>query len=436
MLRRLLVVLWLMLFVLPAARAADALYVHCGKLIVDAAKPPLSPGDLVIIDGKVQAVASRLDVPVGATQLDLSSETVMPGFVDGHTHLYTGPRGEHPSDVLAVLRASKAVGYAVSIGVAGMRILGTEGFIDVALAKAIDEGSIPGPHIVAAAHAISIPGGHGDFLTLPPTLPLLSLYDPLHGFINSPEDAEKAVHLQVKYGARVIKILASGGVMSPLDSPDAEQVSAEEMRVIVEEAHMDNIKVAAHCENTRTILDALHAGVDSIEHGPGLTAEGADFMKSHGVVLDPTVYIVDSILTRGEKAHLPDYMLNKARVLGARQFAGMQLAMSRGVTIGAGSDMSYVPPEAWGEKGMLKGTVLDEVIDLVHHGMTPQQAIVAGTSTTAGLLGLDQLGTLESGKEADFLAVDGDPLTDIHAIEATRVVVYQGRIITDRREAK
>ncbi|MGH9432627.1 MAG: amidohydrolase family protein [Terriglobia bacterium] len=418
---------------LAAANPPEALYVHCGKLIYDASQPPLAPGDVVIAEGKVQAVGGHLQAPAGARKLDLSAYTILPGFVDGHTHLYTGPRDDHPSDPLAAVRASKDVAYALRLGVVGMRILGTEGFIDVALARAIDEGTIPGPHIIAAAHAITIPGGHGDFFALPPSLPEHQFYTPLHGFINSPADAEAAVHLQIKYGAKVIKILASGGVMSPLDSPYAEQVSAEEMKVIVEQAHMANLKVAAHCENSRTIHDALMAGMDSIEHGAGLTSEDADYMRAHGIVLDPTTYIVDSILVYGEKAHLPDYILRKGRDLAAKQFAGMKLAMSKGVIIGAGSDMSYAPPEAWGKKGVLKGTVLDEIIDLVHHGMTPQQALIAGTKTTAALLGLDQVGSIEKGKEGDFVAVQGDPLSDIHAIENTKLVVYQGKVVVDHR---
>ncbi|MGH9455190.1 MAG: amidohydrolase family protein [Terriglobia bacterium] len=439
MLKKLLAIasfLMLATFGLASANPSNTLYVHCGKLIYDAARPPFSPGDIVIVDGKVQAVGSHLDAPAGARKLDLSAYTVLPGFVDGHTHLYTGPRDEHPSDPLAAVRASKDVAYALDLGVVGMRILGTEGFIDVALANAIDEGTIPGPHIVPAAHAITIPGGHGDFFALPPSLPEHEFYTPLNGFINSPADAEAAVHLQIKYGAKVIKILASGGVMSPLDSPYAEQVSAEEMKVIVEEAHMDNIKVAAHCENSRTIHDTLMAGVDSIEHGAGLTPEDADYMKAHGIVLDPTTYIVDSILVYGEKARLPDYIMRKGRDLAAKQFAGLKLAMSKGVTIGAGSDMEYAPPEAWDKKGVLKGTVLDEIIDLVHHGMTPQQALISGTKNTAALLGLDQAGSIEKGKEGDFVAVEGDPLSDIHSIENTRLVVFQGKVVVDHRSGQ
>ena len=304
-----------------------------------------------------------------------------------------------------------------------MRILGSSDFIDVGLRDAIEEGTMPGPHIIPAGHALTIPAGHGDSFTFPATLPLDSYYTPLNGFVNSPQDAEKAVHLQIKYGARVIKILASGGVGSPLDSPTAEQLSPEEMKVIVEQAHMDNIKVAAHDENLKTILDALHAGADSIEHGSELNREAVDYMKTHGVFLVPTVFIVDNILQNGEKEHLPDYMLRKARELAEKHFASFKLAVGSGVTIAAGSDMSYEPG---------KGTVLNEVMTEVKYGMSPQQALLSATKRGAALLGLDNLGTIASGMEGDLVAVEGDPLTDISAMGRVRVVVNKGKLVLDR----
>ena len=244
-----------------AATTPKVTYVRCGKLIYDAEKPPLAQAAVVISDGKVTAVGTGVSAPEGAEQIDLSRYTVLAGFVDAHIHIWSGPFGKQASEPLAALRGAKAMSYALSSGVVGARVLGTEGFIDVALKDAIEEGTIPGPHLVPAAHAITIPGGHGDFFPAPPFLPMDDFYTPLNGFINSPADAEKAVHLQIKYGARVIKVLASGGVLSPLDSPTAEQVSPEELRVIVEQAHMDHVKVAAHAENIRTIMAALLAGV-------------------------------------------------------------------------------------------------------------------------------------------------------------------------------
>src|SRR5271155_4537295 len=403
-----------------AAPPSKVVYVRCGKLIYDAEKPPMVPAVVVITDGKVSAVGKDITVPAGAEQIDLSSYTVMPGFVDAHIHIWSGAFGQPVSEPLAALRGSKAMSYALSSGVVGARVMATQGFIDVALKDAIEDGTIPGPHLVPAAHAISIPGGHGDFNAQPPYLPMDDFYTPMHGFINSPADAEKAVHLQIKYGARVIKVMASGGVLSPLDSPTSEQLSLEELKVVVEQAHMAHVKVGSHAENIRSIRASLEAGVDSIEHGSELDQAAADFMKSHGVVFVPTVFIVEESVANGVRMHFPEYVITKVNALAKTHFPSFQLALRSGVTIAAGSDHSYGPGT---------GTVRDEMIAEVKYGMTPQQALVSGTKTSAALLGLDQLGTVETGKEGDLVGVDGDPLSDIHALEKVRAVVFQGKSV-------
>ena len=403
-----------------AAEGAKTLFVRCGKLIYDTEKPPIVNADVIITGGKITAVGQHLAVPAGARQVDLSKDTVLPGFLDAHIHLWTGPRNAPAVDgPLQALRAQQDMRHALSLGIVAVRVVGTANFIDVALGHAIDEGVIPGPHVIPAAHAISIIGGHGDFLNFPEELRLASFYTPLNGYVNSPADAEKAVHLQIKYGAKVIKVLASGGVLSPLDSPFAEQLSPEELKVICEEAHMDNLKVAAHAENLRSILAALHAGVDSIEHGSELDAEAIDYMKSHHVYLDPTVFIVGNILKNGAKMHLPAYALTKTRELAAKHFASFAMALKANVTMAAGSDQSYGPEG---------GTVLDEMIALVEHGMTPEQALTAATKHNADLLGLNGLGTIAVGKEASLVAVEGDPMADIHAVKNTRAVIFEGTV--------
>lgn len=378
---------------------------------------PRPHAGVVITDGKITAVGADVTPPSGAQQIDLSQYTVLPGLIDAHTHLWTGPFGATPSAGLGLLRATKAVDYAVRSGIVGMRILGSEDFIDVALRDAIDEGTIPGPHIVPCGHAISIIGGHGDFVNMPVQFPLVDHYTPLNGFINSPDDAEKAVHLQIKYGAKVIKVLASGGVLSPLDSPTAEQVSPEELRVIVEQAHMDHLKVAAHAENLTTILAALHAGVDSIEHGSELDQEAIDYMNAHHTTLVPTVYIVDNIMTNGAKMHMPPWVLRKANEVGTKQINSYKMALHNNVFMAAGSDQSYEPG---------KGTVRDEIMAEVKFGMTPEQALTSATKHAAQLVGLDDLGTVAVGKEGDLVAVQGDPMSDIHALDNVKAVVYQG----------
>lgn len=411
---------------LAFAAVPKVVFVRCGKLIYDTEKPAISNAGVVITDGKITAVGSNVSAPAGAEQIDLSQYTVLPGLIDAHTHLWTGAFGAIPSPGLGLLRATRAVDYALRSGIVAMRILGSDNFIDVALHDAIDERTIPGPHIVPCGHAISIIGGHGDFLNMPVQFPLEDYYTPLNGFINSPEDAEKAVHLQIKYGAKVIKVLASGGVLSPLDSPTAEQVSPEELRVIVEQAHMDQIKVAAHDENLPTILAALHAGVDSIEHGSELNQDAIDYMNAHHVTLVPTVYIVDNIMTNGAKMHMPPWVIRKANELGAKHIASFKMALQNGVFMAAGSDQRYEPG---------KGTVRDEVITEVKFGMTPEQALTAATKHGAELLGLDDLGTVAVGKEGDLVAVQGDPMSDIHVLENMKAVVYKGASIAPMNHA-
>ena len=400
--------------------APRVLVVRCGTLVADLAGQPLRNATVVIADGKITQVGTQVAAPPDAEQLDLSAYTVIPGLIDAHSHLWTGPlTSQMVSDPLATVRATKAVAFALDSGVVGLRTVGGQGFIDVALATAIDEGTIPGPHIVPGAHAISTPGGHGDFIPLPPNFPLDDYYTPLNGFINSPADAEKAVHLQIKYGARVIKILASGGVASPLDSPTSEQVSPEEMKVIVEQAHNSGLKVAAHAENLKTILDALHAGVDSIEHGSDLNQEAVDFMKAHHVYLVPTLNVVDSIVQMND-ARFPELMIRKGKALAERHFGSFRLAFANGVTMAAGSDDFYQPDHPAG--------LPSELVTDVKYGMTPKQALVNATVNSAALLGLDALGTIAAGKEGTLVAVDGDPLTDITAVHRVRAVVKAGQV--------
>jgi imidazolonepropionase-like amidohydrolase len=405
-----------------AAAASNLVYVRCGKLIFDAERPPLTNAAVVIAEGKITAVGAELAAPAGAEQIDLSRYTVLPGLLDAHTHLWSGTSFDTPSTALAAARGTRAVDYALRSGIVAMRVLHTNGFVDVALHDAIEEGTIAGPHIIPAAHALTIPGGHGDFIALPPQFSLSDYYTPLHGFVNSPADAEKAVHLQIMHGAKVIKVMASGGLLAPRDSPETQQLSPEELRVIVEQAHMAHLKVASHAENLASILASLRAGVDSIEHGSGLDEEAIGLMKQNHVVLVPTVYRIAEDLAGKGGRRLGREMQAKAQELAQRHLASFKLAMTSGVNIAAGSDELYEPGGA---------TVRDELVADVQHGMSPQDALVSATRHGAELLGLSALlGTVEVGKEGDLIAVEGDPLTDIQALLSIRAVVYQGKTLS------
>ena len=403
--------------------SADVLYIKTGRLIADPGQPSIAQAAIVITDGIVTAAGPGLAVPSGARQIDLSNYTVLPSILDAHCHLWTGGLLQTPSPAYAALKAAQSVGYAVQSGVSALRVLGSTDFIDVAMRDAIEDGTIPGPHVIPAAHALTIPGGHGDRMTLPYSIPFADLYTPLHGFVSSPADAERAVQMQIKFGARVIKLAASGGVGSPLDWPSDEHLSPEEMRVAIEQAHMHHLKVAAHAENLKTILDAVAAGVDSIEHGSELNSEAIDSMKRHGTILVPTLNVVDTFQTFGERQHLPEIMMMKARNLAKSHFASFQLALKNGMTMAAGSDTFYSPGGT---------TVLDELVTEVKYGMSPKQALQTGTTEAAKLLGLEKLGRIAPGMEADLIAVEGDPLNDIHALERVRFVLYKGAVMKDR----
>jgi imidazolonepropionase-like amidohydrolase len=417
------------------ARAADVLYVKAAHLVLDASQPAVGPGAIVITDGMVTAAGVNVPVPAGARQIDLGGLTIMPSLLDAHTHLAGGaprPQPGQPTPLAtpayAALQAQKSVDAALRLGVAAMRVLGTADFLDVAIGNAIDDGVIPGPHVIPAAHPLSIVGGHDDFAPLPYTLDVRDLYTPLHGYIGSPADAEKAVQLQIKYGARVIKLMASGGVGSPLDSPADENLTLDEMRAAVQQAHMHHLKAAAHAESLQAILDAMRAGVDSIEHGSDLNPEALDYMKSHNIVLVPTVRVA---ITSANQTTRPApgefgasaYSQFKAKQLAAKHEASFALALKSGVTMAAGSDNAYTA----GSTGVFAELVTD-----VEHGMSARQALVSATLHGAALLGLDTLGKLAPGMEGDFIAVDGDPLADIHALEKVRLVVFKGKIVTDK----
>jgi imidazolonepropionase-like amidohydrolase len=414
------------------ARNADVLYITAARLIVDVTRPPIPSGAVIIADGVVTAAGANVPIPAGARRIDAGALTIMPSLIDSHTHLSGGAPGWQPGRPRPIpspgywaLNAQKSVARALSVGVAAMRDMQSDDFVDVAIAQAIDDGVIPGPHVIPAAHALSVIGGHEDFAQLSFTMDIESKYNPLHGFVASPAGAEKAAQLQIKYGARVIKLMASGGVGSPLDYPSDPNLTFDEMRAAVEQAHMHHLKAAAHAENLRSVLDALKAGVDSIEHGSELNQEATDYMKAHNVVLVPTVRVVMTSATTpppGAPAMSP-FGQFKAKQLLDKHLAAFALALKNGVTIAAGSDTAY-PPEGTG--------VFAEVVTMVERGMSAQKALEAATIRGASLLELSTLGALTPGMEGDLMAVDGDPLSDIHALEKVRLVVFKGRVITNQ----
>jgi imidazolonepropionase-like amidohydrolase len=363
-------------------------------------------------------------VPSGAKVIDLGDVTLLPGFIDAHTHLIGrvlgDPEGEN-SDVrdfesfgamLGVLHARDTL----LAGFTSVRNVGASGrFDDMALRKAINEGWTIGPRIETAGHALGMTGGHCDENGFRPGLMDRGIAD---GIANGPEEIRAAVRYQIKYGADVIKTCATGGVLSEGDAVGATQYTYEELKAMVDEANKLERKVAAHAHGTEGIKLATRAGVASIEHGSFLDEEGARLMKERGTFLVPTLSAAEGVERAAKTGVLKGLRAEKALAAAAAVRRAIKLAVANKVQIAFGTDAGVVP----------HGANAHEFFLLVDWGgMSNMDAIVAGTMNGAKLLGWDKnLGSLTVGKWADIVAVSGDPLKDIHAMEKVVFVMKNG----------
>jgi imidazolonepropionase-like amidohydrolase len=402
--------------------------VRAGLLIIDPSLEPVANGRLVIREDTVIAAgpAGSVSEPSEAETIDLSEYTVLPGLIDTHTHLsvarYWSPN--QPSPALGALLAIGGMKRAIEAGVTTLRVVGSLYFQDVALRDAIRRGVIDGPRVVPAAHALTVPGGHGDPYEFAYTLPLEDFYTPLYGFITSAQEAEKAVLLQVRHGAEVIKVSTSGGVGSPLDHPSQQQISDEALRVIVDTAHRMGVRVTSHAESLPSVKASLAAGVDSIDHGSELDRGAVRTMVEREIFLIPTVHVTE---VERNPERTSSFVLKKAADLKEPHAAAFHLALAEGVRMAAGSDSSY--------SGQF--TLIDELETMVKHEMSEQAALEAATVGAATALGLDKnIGSLTKGKKADLIAVRGNPLENISALEDLMFVMREGRILLSRIERK
>jgi len=401
--------------------------IRAGTLIDGTGAAPVKNAVIVMQGDRITAVGTNVPVPAGATVIDLSGETVLPGFIDAHVHLVGRTIGdgdwqhsrltEMPSE-LALLGAAHAQ-QTLDAGFTTVRVVGSANFGDVALRNAINAGWIQGPRIVAAGISFGIRGGHCDETNgLQPDA--LGHEGGIEvGVANGIDEVRNAVRYMVKYGADVIKICATGGVLSLTDSVGVQQYSEEEMRAIVETATQLDRRVAAHAHGTAGIQAAVRAGVTSIEHGSILDAEAVALMKQHGTWLVPTLlagFTVESLATAGR---LPTPIAAKALAIAPRQHTSFKMALDGGVKIALGTDAGV----------MRHGTNAREFELMVRYGMTPMQSIVAGTSNGATLLGLERdIGAVAVGKRADVVAVRGDPLQDITVLQHVDFVMKDGRV--------
>src|SRR5437868_3917726 len=397
-----------------------------GAQMLDVEKGELvAPGDLLIEGDRVVDVAPG-SVPRDVVEVDLGDLTLLPGLMDMEVNLLLGGP-DHASPLNAVqddaaVRTLRAVANArrtLRAGFTTVRNLGlfvqTGGLLlDVALQKAIDLGWIDGPHVVPAGHAISPTGGHLDptmFQALAPHIMPLTVEE---GIANGGSEVRAAVRYQMKYGAELIKVCASGGVMSHTGPPGAQQYSDEELRAIVDEAHRRGLKVAAHAHGDDGIRAAVEAGIDCIEHGSLASEETLRLMVERGTFLVATTYLADGMdVSRAAPA-----LQAKAAEIFPRARATISRAIELGVKVACGTDAPAIP----------HGRNAKELIALVDRGMTPLQAIRAATIVSAELIDVDDRGRLAPGLFADIIGVPGDPTADIGVTEQVKFVMKGGDV--------
>jgi imidazolonepropionase-like amidohydrolase len=403
-----------------ASLHAQVTAVKAGKLVDTESGTVLTNQIILIRDGKIDAVGPNLSIPTGANVLDLSGMTVLPGLIDCHTHLtdsYTD------ADPLSELRKSAAIDAFASIpnakstllaGFTTVRDMGTyRALVDVALRDAINRGDVVGPRMYVAGAYVTITGGAGAITGFDPglTLPL-----ELHfGEANSPWEVRQRVRALANHGVDVIKVLATGAVLTHNSNVKSTEFTPEELSAAVDEAQHFGLRVAAHAHSAAGIKNAVRAGAASIEHGSLADDEARQLMKEHGTYLVPTLEVDECILD----AHEPPDFIEHAKLIAKEQRENFHKAVLAGVKIAFGTDISVCP---FGTDGREFGL-------MVQGGMTPMHAIQAATVNAADLIGVsEKIGSIKPGKYADIVAVKDDPLQDIRVLEKVNFVMKEGRV--------
>jgi len=413
------------------APAPKTIYIRAGHLF-DATSDNMRDNVVIqVVGDRIQSVApaQSAQIPKGATVIDLSHATVLPGLIDCHVHLDS--RADRYDEIYRFKdtpfsRAFAAVVHArktLEAGFTSVRDVGSLPFLAVDLRNSINEGLVPGPRIVASGPPISITGGHGDLNNYSPQT-RVSMFPEERDFqiADGVDQVRHVVRAQVKYGVDVIKILATGGVLSKGDSPGAPQFSPEELKVAAEEAHMAGRKIAAHAHGTQGIKNAILAGIDSIEHASLIDDEGIRLAKERGVYLVMDIYNDDYIRGKAVEFGLPKENVEKEKMVGELQRQNFEKAVKAGVKMAFGTDAGVYP----------HGDNAKQFAYMVKYGMTPAQAIRAATSSAADLIGrAKDVGTVEPGKYADLIAVSADPLKDVRVLENVGFVMKGGVVYKD-----
>jgi imidazolonepropionase-like amidohydrolase len=406
---------------LEAQPASRHVALHAGKLLDVKTGKVLSDQVLIIADGKIMSSgpAAEAKVPAGAVRIELPQATLLPGLIDAHTHLTMDPHFGYETLAISVPRetliGARNARLTLQAGFTTVRNVGASGFSDVALRDAINAGDVPGPRILASGPALGITGGHCDNDLLP-----FEYHKTDDGVADGVAAVQHKVRENIKYGSDVIKICATGGVLSLGDNPQHSQYTQEELKAIVADAHRLGRRVAAHAHGAEGIRWATEAGVDSIEHGSYIDDAAIAAMIEHGTYLVPTLYLGDWMFDHFDQMQMPPSVQAKARQVLPAARKNIAHAFAAGVKVALGTDAAVYP----------HGLNAHEFAVMVKLGLTPLQAIQAGTVNAADLLGWPgKVGSLEPGAWADVVAVEGNPLQDVTTLERVKFVMKNGEVV-------
>jgi imidazolonepropionase-like amidohydrolase len=401
--------------------APDVTVIHAGHMLDVKSGHTLNDVWIVIEGDKITRVGTEA-VPA-ANIIELPNATLLPGLIDAHTHLTFDPNFGYQELGISVpkeaLIGAKNARVTLEAGFTTVRNVGARAYTDVALRDAINQGMVPGPRMVVSGPALSITGGHCDNNLLP-----YEYHAQSDGAADGIEAVQHKVRENIKYGADVIKVCATGGVLSKGDDPRASQYTLEELKAIVADAHRLGRKVAAHAHGAQGILWASEAGVDSVEHGSYIDDAAIRMMKSKGTYLVPTLYLGDWMTENATKIGLPEMYADKMRAVIPQARANLKKAFDAGVKVAFGTDAAVYP----------HGLNAHEFAVYVKMGMTPLQAIQTATVNAADLLGWsDRIGSLEEHKFADIIAVNGDPTKDVTLLQNPVFVMKGGVVYTPQK---
>jgi imidazolonepropionase-like amidohydrolase len=389
-----------------------------GVRVVDGRGVRAERADLLVQDGRIARISTTsLDAPAGAHVLDLAGATVTPGLMNAHAHITFDGTSPDPEAILrtettteTAVRSAGRLLETLRMGVTTIRDLGAPSGIDISLRRLVENGDIPGPRMVTAGRVVTMTGGHGWWMGWE---------------VDGPDAVRKAVRSQIKAGVTAIKLMSTGGMMTPNQKAGAPQLTIEEMTAACEEAHKAGFPVGAHAESDEGVRNAVLAGVDSVEHGHGATVETLQLMLDRGTSLTPTILSDRRIIEAPPGAGIPDFVVEKCLPLGDALIETLHNAFRMGVTITAGND--------GGAPLVHVGEMADELALYVQHGLAPVKALESATINTARLFRIPDLGYLEPGWHADLLVVRGDPLAEITALRRPEIVIKAGEVFRPAR---